>query len=40
MAELKNKMAAEDMRVLFREYRDRRKGDFDDSNTRRAKDLK
>jgi len=40
VAELKNKMAAEDMRVLFREYRDRRKGDFDDSNTRRANDLK
>jgi hypothetical protein len=40
VAELKNKMAAEDMRVLFREYRDRRKGDFDDSNKRRTKDLK
>ena len=40
VAELKNKMAAEDMRVLFKEYRDKRKGDFDDSNQRRSKDLK
>ena len=37
---LKNKMAAEDMRVLFKEYRDKRKGNFDDSNKRREKDLK
>jgi hypothetical protein len=40
VAELKNKMAAEDMRVLFKEYRDKRKGDFDESNKRREKDLK
>ncbi|WP_299122204.1 hypothetical protein [uncultured Winogradskyella sp.] len=40
VAELKNKMAAEDMRVLFKEYRDKRKGDFEDSNKRRVKDLK
>lgn len=40
VAELKNKMAAEDMRVLFKEYRDKRKGDFDDSSQRRSKDLK
>lgn len=40
IAELKNKMSAEDMRVLFTEYRQKRKGDFDDSNTRRNKDIK
>lgn len=40
VAELKNKMAAEDMRVLFKEYRDKRKGDFDYSSQRRSKDLK
>lgn len=40
VAELKNKMAAEDMRVLFKEYRDKRKGDFDHSSQRRNKDLK
>ncbi len=39
VAELKNKMAAEDMRVLFKEYRDKRKGKFEDSNKRRKKDL-
>lgn len=39
VAELKNKMAAEDMRVLFTEYRQKRKGDFD-SQSRRKKDLK
>ncbi|WP_299127378.1 hypothetical protein [uncultured Winogradskyella sp.] len=39
VSELKNKMAAEDMRVLFKEYRDKRKGDFDESNKRREKDL-
>ncbi|WP_418509082.1 hypothetical protein [Corallibacter sp.] len=38
VAELKNKMS-EDMRVLFTEYRQKRKGNFD-SNTRRANDLK
>ncbi|WP_370000643.1 hypothetical protein [Winogradskyella sp.] len=40
VAELKNKMAAEDMRVLFKEYRDKRKGDFAESNKRREKDIK
>ncbi|MBO6879826.1 hypothetical protein [Winogradskyella sp.] len=40
VAELKNKMAAEDMRVLFKEYRDKRKGDFDESNKRRENDIK
>lgn len=40
VAELKNKMAAEDMRVLFKEYRDKRKGDFDESNKRRESKLK
>ena len=37
-AEIKNKMS-EDMRILFTEYRQKRKGDFD-STTRRANDLK
>ena len=37
VAEVKNKMS-EDMRILFTEYRQKRKGDFD-SSTRRAKDL-
>ena len=37
--ELKNKMSAEDMRVLFTEYRQKRKGEFN-STTRRANDLK
>ena len=32
-------MAAEDMRVLFKEYRDKRKGAFDESNQRREKGL-
>jgi hypothetical protein len=36
---LKNKMAAEDMRVLFKEYRDKRKGKFNESENRREKDL-
>lgn len=36
---LKNKMAKEDMRVLFTEYRQKRKGDFN-STSRRAEDLK
>ncbi|WP_299364865.1 hypothetical protein [Winogradskyella sp.] len=40
VAELKNKMAAEDMRVLFKEYRDKRKGIFAESNKRREKDIK
>lgn len=38
VAEIKNKMS-EDMRILFTEYRQKRKGDFD-SSTRRANDLK
>ncbi|MCF1189962.1 hypothetical protein LRR18_00075 [Mangrovimonas sp. AS39] len=37
VAEMKNKMS-EDMRILFTEYRQKRKGDFD-STTRRANDL-
>ncbi|MCT4630449.1 hypothetical protein [Winogradskyella sp.] len=40
VAVLKNKMAAEDMRVLFKEYRDKRKGKFDQSNKRRDNELK
>ena len=40
VAELKNKMAAEDMRVLFKEYRDKRRGDFGESNKRREKGIK
>jgi hypothetical protein len=39
VADVKNKMS-DDMRVLFTEYRQRRKGKFDDSNTRRTQDLK
>lgn len=39
VSELKNKMAKEDMRVLFLEYRERRKGKFD-SDSRRTSDLK
>ncbi len=39
VAELKNKMASEDMRVLFTEYRQKRKGDFN-SDSRREQDLK
>ncbi len=38
VSEIKNKMS-EDMRILFTEYRQKRKGDFD-STTRRANDLK
>jgi hypothetical protein len=30
----------DDMRILFTEYRQKRKGKFEDSNTRRGKDLK
>ncbi|TCK67559.1 hypothetical protein DFQ05_1337 [Winogradskyella wandonensis] len=40
VSELKNKLAAEDMRVLFKEYRDKRTGKFEGSTTRRADDLK
>jgi hypothetical protein len=39
VAELKNKMASEDMRVLFTEYRQKRKGDFN-TDSRREQDLK
>lgn len=39
VADIKNIMS-EDLRILFTEYRQKRKGRFDDSNTRRAKDLK
>ncbi|MFD2726612.1 hypothetical protein [Hyunsoonleella rubra] len=39
VAELKNKLASEDLRVLFTEYRQKRKGQFN-SDTRRADDLK
>ncbi|MBC3846137.1 hypothetical protein H8K90_07095 [Winogradskyella echinorum] len=39
VAEIKN-MMSDDMRILFTEYRQKRKGKFDDSNTRRTKDLK
>ena len=38
VAELKNKMS-EDLRILFTEYRQKRKGNFD-STARRAQDLK
>ena len=37
VSELKNKMS-DDMRILFTEYRQKRKGKFD-SNTRRADDI-
>jgi len=39
VSELKNKLAAEDLRVLFTEYRQKRKGEFN-STVRRAEDLK
>ena len=39
VAEIKN-MMSDDMRILFTEYRQKRKGEFEDSNTRREKDLK
>lgn len=39
VAIIKNKMSAEDLRVLFTEYRDKRKGNFE-STERRANDLK
>lgn len=38
VSEIKNMMSA-DIRVLFTEYRQKRKGKFDDSSTRRSKDL-
>lgn len=39
VAEIKN-MMSDDIRILFTEYRQKRKGKFDDSNTRRSKELK
>lgn len=39
VAALKNKMGADDLRVLFTEYRQKRKGEFN-STSRRADDLK
>ena len=39
VSEIKN-MMSDDMRILFTEYRQKRKGKFDDSNSRREKDLK
>ena len=39
VAEIKNKMS-DDMRILFTEYRQKRKGKFEDSDKRRTKDLK
>jgi hypothetical protein len=39
VADIKNKMS-EDIRILFTEYRQKRKGKFDASSTRRAQDLK
>lgn len=39
VSEIKNKMSADDLRVLFQEYREKRKGNFD-SSTRRANDIK
>lgn len=39
VAEIKN-MMSDDVRILFTEYRQKRKGKFEDSNTRRKKDLK
>ncbi|TYB78392.1 hypothetical protein [Bizionia myxarmorum] len=39
VAVIKNKMSSEDLRVLFTEYRQKRKGNFD-SETRRANELK
>lgn len=40
VAELKNKMAKEDIRVLFLEYREKRKGKFDPSSKRRENVIK
>lgn len=39
VSEVKNKMI-DDIRILFTEYRQKRKGKFVDSNNRRSKDLK
>lgn len=38
VAELKNKMSADDLRILFTEYRQKRKGKFD-SSSRRKEDI-
>jgi len=38
VAEIKN-MMSDDVRILFTEYRQKRTGKFDDSNTRRAKEI-
>lgn len=38
VAEIKN-MMSDDVRILFTEYRQKRKGKFDDSNTRRANEI-
>ena len=40
VGELKNKLAAEDIRILFTEYRQKRKGKFENSDSRRKQDLK
>lgn len=39
VAEIKNKMS-DDLRILFTEYRQKRKGEFNNTDTRRANDLK
>ena len=39
VSEIKNKMS-DDMRILFTEYRQKRKGKFQNSDSRRANDLK
>lgn len=39
VGEIKN-MMSDDMRILFTEYRQKRKGNFENSNSRRANDLK
>ncbi|WP_407557820.1 hypothetical protein [Winogradskyella sp. 4-2091] len=39
VAEIKN-MMNDDVRILFTEYRQKRQGKFDDSNTRREKEIK
>jgi hypothetical protein len=39
VSEIKN-MMSDDMRILLTEYRQKRKGNFEDSNTRRENDLK
>ena len=39
VAEIKN-MMSDDVRILFTEYREKRKGEFEDSNSRRNRELK